>query len=356
MARIRTIKPEFWTDEKIVQLPYEVRLLFIGMWNFCDDYGFIWDEPDRIKMQVLPADNVNVQGAIDLLCAAGLLEIYVSESGDRSFKVAKFSDHQKVDRPTESKIARETTRKLAITTAMRRAIAIKYGCAPGESKTCECFYCGSPGEIIWHKKRDGLPSTWVQFRGFEIDHLEPESKQGVTAGENFVLACRDCNRSKGSKDFISFVGLTREDSRGLAPEGKGKEEEGKGFETPPTPSRMTLSGVRTAFRESIGVELGGGVNQALSEICQTYTPEAINDAMLRTSTRVPRPTNPFMHFKGTLEGRARERSSPENSSQSAAPADSFSYPSPERAAKILKHLEAQKAKQEAEDAMYAARS
>ena len=28
MARIRTIKPEFWTDEKIVQLPFEARLLF----------------------------------------------------------------------------------------------------------------------------------------------------------------------------------------------------------------------------------------------------------------------------------------------------------------------------------------
>ena len=40
MARIRTIKPEFWTDEKVVTLPFEARLLFIGMWNFCDDEGY----------------------------------------------------------------------------------------------------------------------------------------------------------------------------------------------------------------------------------------------------------------------------------------------------------------------------
>ena len=39
MARIRTIKPEFWIDDVIVELPFETRLLFIGIWNFADDAG-----------------------------------------------------------------------------------------------------------------------------------------------------------------------------------------------------------------------------------------------------------------------------------------------------------------------------
>jgi hypothetical protein len=39
MARIRTIKPEFWTDEKIVECSFEARLMFIGMFNFADDKG-----------------------------------------------------------------------------------------------------------------------------------------------------------------------------------------------------------------------------------------------------------------------------------------------------------------------------
>lgn len=30
MARIRTIKPDFWTDEKLVKLSMEARLFFIG--------------------------------------------------------------------------------------------------------------------------------------------------------------------------------------------------------------------------------------------------------------------------------------------------------------------------------------
>ena len=32
MPRIRTIKPEFWTDEKIIELSLPARLLFIGLW------------------------------------------------------------------------------------------------------------------------------------------------------------------------------------------------------------------------------------------------------------------------------------------------------------------------------------
>jgi hypothetical protein len=39
MARIRTIKPEFWTDEKVVECSFEARLMFIGMFNFADDKG-----------------------------------------------------------------------------------------------------------------------------------------------------------------------------------------------------------------------------------------------------------------------------------------------------------------------------
>ena len=70
MSRIRTIKPDFWTDEKIVQLPFEARLFFIGMWNFADDEGYLSDQPDRIKLQVLPADEIDAWAIVDLLVAA----------------------------------------------------------------------------------------------------------------------------------------------------------------------------------------------------------------------------------------------------------------------------------------------
>jgi hypothetical protein len=44
MAKIRGIKPEFWTDDSLVELSVAARLFFIGLWTFSDDNGvFEWD-------------------------------------------------------------------------------------------------------------------------------------------------------------------------------------------------------------------------------------------------------------------------------------------------------------------------
>lgn len=223
MARIRTIKPEFWTDEKIVQLPYEARLLFIGMWNFCDDEGYLWNEPERIRMQVLPNDDVDISGIIDLLSASGFIETYITDDDKRYIRIAHFSDHQKVDHPTKSKISREGSRKFTIPSNVRRLVAKKYGCKQGESIDVECYYCGSQGKINWLHTNKGKPNPWVSFSNLELDHLHPESKGGETTVDNIVLSCRECNRSKHNKDLFNFVVNTREDSRTLAPEGKGRE-------------------------------------------------------------------------------------------------------------------------------------
>jgi len=142
MARIRSIKPEFWTDEKIVQLPYEARLMFIGLWNFCDDGGFLWDEPRRIKMQIMPDDDVDAESIIDLLSVVGLIDIYENSDGKRFLAIKHFADHQKVDHPVPSKIIREDSRKVSIPSSARRMIATKYGCEPG---VCYVVHYG-----LWH--------------------------------------------------------------------------------------------------------------------------------------------------------------------------------------------------------------
>src|SRR4030065_361605 len=59
VARIRTIKPEFWTDDKVVQVSFPARLLFIGLWNFADDSGNLENSPVQIKMRILPAHSVS---------------------------------------------------------------------------------------------------------------------------------------------------------------------------------------------------------------------------------------------------------------------------------------------------------
>lgn len=58
MARMRTIKPGFFTDEELVELPFEVRLLFVGLWTLADREGRLTDKPKQIKMAIFPAAHV----------------------------------------------------------------------------------------------------------------------------------------------------------------------------------------------------------------------------------------------------------------------------------------------------------
>jgi hypothetical protein len=102
MARIRNIKPDFWTDEKLVELEPWERLLFIGIWNFVDDEGFMPYSPKRIKMQVFPGDSLEVSRGVQSLISIGAITLYDSEAG-KILKVTNWSKHQKVSNPSPSK-------------------------------------------------------------------------------------------------------------------------------------------------------------------------------------------------------------------------------------------------------------
>lgn len=102
MARIRTIKPEFWTDEKVVTLSAFARLVFIGLWNFVDDFGRMECSPVRLKMQILPADNADLRQLLAEISGAGLITLY-SVDGKDYLQVNGFAKHQKIDKRAASK-------------------------------------------------------------------------------------------------------------------------------------------------------------------------------------------------------------------------------------------------------------
>lgn len=107
MARIRTLKPEFWTDEKIVALSYETRLFFQGMWNFADDCGHIENEPLRLKLQILPNDPVDATEQIKALVDAGLVE---KRSG--CLLIPNFGKHQRIDKESRCRFSEDSTKPL----------------------------------------------------------------------------------------------------------------------------------------------------------------------------------------------------------------------------------------------------
>lgn len=93
MARARNIKPSFFSNEELVELPFSTRLLFIGLWTLADREGRLEDKPKRIKMSLFPADNIDVDAALTELEKAKFLLRY-EHGGDRFIQVLTFSKHQ----------------------------------------------------------------------------------------------------------------------------------------------------------------------------------------------------------------------------------------------------------------------
>ena len=106
MARIRTIKPEFWSDEKVGGLPLACRLLFIGLWNFADDYGIIASSPLFIKSRIFLYDrDISEDNVLQWLRELEQRKMIVpcEHDGNHYYIVRNFSKHQVVNKKSQSR-------------------------------------------------------------------------------------------------------------------------------------------------------------------------------------------------------------------------------------------------------------
>lgn len=93
MARARNIKPGFFSNDDLVELPFEGRLLFIGLWTIADRDGRLLDRPKKIKMDLFPADDVNVDSLLDQLTERGFLRRYEVEEM-KCIQIINWAKHQ----------------------------------------------------------------------------------------------------------------------------------------------------------------------------------------------------------------------------------------------------------------------
>lgn len=111
MARIRTIKPEFWRSPDIMALSYFQRLLFIGLWNLADDYGRGHYDPSAIAADLFLTEySLNPHGVLtDVSCAFAeyekrdMVTVYHVKNRDY-FQIENWSSHQKPNRASKPKI------------------------------------------------------------------------------------------------------------------------------------------------------------------------------------------------------------------------------------------------------------
>jgi len=93
MARIRTIKPEFFKHEGLAELSPLHRLLFQGLWCHADRAGRLEDRPRRLKVEVLPYDDCDLDAMLSDLARAGFIVRY-EVAGQKLIEVPTLAKHQ----------------------------------------------------------------------------------------------------------------------------------------------------------------------------------------------------------------------------------------------------------------------
>ena len=119
MARIRSIKPEFFTSEDIVELSPLARLFYIALWCESDKEGRLVWKPRTMKLRYFPADDCDIDALAREVVASGLVVLY----GDGLAHIPSFKRHQHIN-PRESASvlpdpAENTTRPIHVRNANR---------------------------------------------------------------------------------------------------------------------------------------------------------------------------------------------------------------------------------------------
>jgi len=96
MARIRTIKPEFFTSADIVDLTPLARLFYVSLWCEADREGRLNWNVKTLKMRYLPGDDCDIEGLANELIAANLIYIYVV-NGREYAEIPSFAHHQVIN-------------------------------------------------------------------------------------------------------------------------------------------------------------------------------------------------------------------------------------------------------------------
>jgi hypothetical protein len=101
MARIRSLKPDFFKDEDLGALPFWVRLLYEGLWLFADREGRLENRPIKLKAEIFPYDKVDVSKGLKLLSQPKVFNpkktpfiICYENNGDNYIQILNFRKHQ----------------------------------------------------------------------------------------------------------------------------------------------------------------------------------------------------------------------------------------------------------------------
>jgi hypothetical protein len=93
VARTRNIKPGFFLNDQLATIEPLGRLLFAGLWTLADREGRLDDRPKRIKAEILPYDDCDVDSLLAALEGAGFIVRYTIAE-QNYIQIINFKKHQ----------------------------------------------------------------------------------------------------------------------------------------------------------------------------------------------------------------------------------------------------------------------
>jgi hypothetical protein len=107
MARIRTVKPEFWDSPGTAKASLRARLFFIALWNWADDYGkgtasakaligFAFPNDADVTESDYPSLATELHSAYEV--------VFYEVDGRPYFFIPKFTKHQRTEKKAASRI------------------------------------------------------------------------------------------------------------------------------------------------------------------------------------------------------------------------------------------------------------
>ncbi len=187
MARIRTIKPEFFTSEDICGLSPLARLLYVALWCEADREGRLGWKPRTFKLRYFPADDCDIDALAREIVESGLVNLY----GDGLAFIPQFAKHQHINpREASSTLASPpvTDEKAPVTDASARVTDVQVG-REGKGK----------------EGKDKSPPNPPQG-GSENGEDQQKPKRAAKIGfEDFRAACRELGEKPIPEDDAVFA-------------------------------------------------------------------------------------------------------------------------------------------------------
>lgn len=207
MARIRTIKPELWTDEKIGKLKREERLLFVASFNIADDQGVFKASLAYIKGQLFVYDDdlrlETIKGWLESLVTARMI-IPFTYQNEGYYLIRTFKEHQVINRPSKSKFPPGFLDSLNT-----HGVLTEYSLREGKGKEEERKGVEEPAPVGNNLQNNYLPNTNRPATAPTLEHCKSVFRYQLgrteQEGERFWNYYEGLNWHKGMTPIMNWV-------------------------------------------------------------------------------------------------------------------------------------------------------